>query len=140
MSLLKLAEVEKKLERRADYSVLALLSFIIAFAVSRTFTTISSFGLVPTSGIHIHHFWYGLIMVGIGGWLGICYSDERIKRFATVVFGLGGGLIGDESGMLLVMNPDDYRTVLTYPIVAGFLAFCIIFLLLKRHSQHSGRG
>jgi hypothetical protein len=140
MSLQKLAEVEKKLERRADYSVLALLSFVVAFAVSRIFTIISSFGLEPTSGIYIHHFWYGLIMVGIGGWLGISYSDERTKRFATVIFGLGGGLIGDESGMLLVMNPNDYQTVLTYPIIAGFLAFCIIFLLLKRHSQHSGRG
>jgi hypothetical protein len=140
MSLQKLVEVEKKLERRADYSVLALLSFVIAFAVSRTFTTISSFGLVPTSSINIHHFWYGLIMVGIGGWLGISYNDERTKRFAAVIFGLGGGLIGDESGMLLVMNPNDYRTVLTYPIIAGFLAFCIIFLLLKRHSQDSGGG
>jgi hypothetical protein len=135
-----LAEVEKKLEWRADYSVLALLSFVIAFAVSRAYTTISNFGLEPTSGIPIHHFWYGLIMVGIGGWLGISHSDERTKRFATVIFGLGGGLIGDESGMLLLMNPNDYRTVLTYPTVAGFLAFCIIFLLLKRHSQHSGRG
>lgn len=79
-------------------------------------------------------------MVGIGGWLGISHSDERTKRFATVIFGLGGGLIGDESGMLLIMNPNDYRTVLTYPIVAGFLAFCIIYLLLKRHLQYSGRG
>jgi hypothetical protein len=131
--LQKLAEVE----RRVDYSVLALLSFVVAFAVSRTFTTISSLGLEPTSGIYIHHFWFGLIMVGIGGWLGINYSDERIKRFATVIFGLGGGLIGDESGMLLIMNPNDYLTVLTYPIVAGFLAFCIIFLPLKRHSRHS---
>jgi hypothetical protein len=140
MSLLKLAEVEKKLERRVDYSVLALLSFVVAFAVSRTFTTISGFGLEPTSDIYIHHFWYGLIMVGIGGWLGINYNDERTKRFAAVIFGLGGGLIGDESGMLLTMNPNDYRTVLTYPIVAGFLTFCIIFLLLKKHSQHSGRS
>jgi hypothetical protein len=138
--LQKLAEVEKKRERRADYSVLALLSFVIAFAVARTFTTISNFALEPTSGIRIHHFWYGLIMVGVGGWLGINYNDERTKRFATVIFGLGGGLIGDEFGMLLIMNSNDYRTVLTYPIVAGFLAFCIIFLLLKRHSQHSGRG
>jgi hypothetical protein len=79
-------------------------------------------------------------MVGIGGWFGISYNDERTKRFAAVIFGLGGGFIGDESGMLLVMNPNDYRTVLTYPIIAGFLAFCIIFLLLKRHSQDFGGG
>lgn len=131
----KLFEVERKLERRANYSVLALISFVVAFAVARTFTTFSSASAQLTPDIHFHHYWYGIIMVGIGGWLAINYNNERTNRIAAIFYGTGGGLIGDEVGMLLEMNPNDYRTFITYPIIVGFLAFCLMFLLFKRHSK-----
>jgi uncharacterized membrane protein YeiH len=131
----RLVEVEKKIERRANYSVLALISFIAAFAVARTFTSLSGFHFQVTSDIHFHHYWYGIIMVGIGGWLGINYNDERINRIAAIIYGTGGGLIGDEVGMLLEMNPLHYWTIITYPIVVGFLAFCLLALLFRKHTD-----
>jgi len=72
-------------------------------------------------------------MVAIGGWLGISYNDERIDRLAAVIFGAGGGLIGDEAGLLLTF--ENYWTGLTYTIIIVFLAFAFILILMARYSK-----
>ncbi|HML02489.1 MAG TPA: hypothetical protein VK487_03845, partial [Candidatus Bathyarchaeia archaeon] len=51
-------------------------------------------------GLHIHHFWFGLVLLVVGGWLGISYENERIDRVAAILFGAGGGLVADEVGLL----------------------------------------
>ena len=124
---------DTKIKRRPNLSVLALISFIASFAIARTFTTLSPETVWLTGTLHIHHFWYGLLMVAIGGWLGISYNDERIDRLAAVIFGAGGGLIGDEAGLLLTF--ENYWTGLTYTIIIVFLAFAFILILMARYSK-----
>ena len=124
---------DSKIERRPNLSVLALISFIASFAIARTFTTLGPETILLAGNLHIHHFWYGILMMAIGGWLGISYSDERIDRLAAVVFGAGGGLIGDEAGLLLTF--ENYWTGLTYTIVISFLAFAFILILIARYSK-----
>jgi hypothetical protein len=72
-------------------------------------------------------------MIGIGGWLGISYKGERIDRLAAVIFGAGGGLVGDEAGLLLTF--ENYWTGLTYTILTGFLAFSFLLILVVRYSK-----
>lgn len=122
-----------KVGRKPNLSALALVSFIASFVIARAFTTLSPRTVVITYGVHIHHFWYGLIMLAIGGWLGISYSDERIDRLAAILFGSGGGIIGDEAGLLLTMG--DYWTNLTYTVVITFLALVSVTTLLLRYSN-----
>lgn len=86
-----------------------------------------------TGSLHIHHFWFGILMMAIGGWLGISYNDERIDRLAAVIFGAGGGLIGDEAGLLLTF--ENYWTGLTYTIITGFLAVAFILVLIAKYSK-----
>jgi hypothetical protein len=109
------------------------VSFVGSFIIARAFTTLSSKTVIVTGGIHIHHFWYGLIMLAVGGWLGISYHDERIDRLAAILFGAGGGIIGDETGLILTM--EDYWTMLTYTVVITFLAIISITILLIRYSN-----
>lgn len=125
--------VSEKIGRKPGYSVLALTSFIASFVIARTFTTLSPNTVIITGGIHVHHFWYGLIMLAIGGWLGISYADERIDRMAAVLFGAGGGIIGDEVGLLLTFG--DYWTGLTYTVIIAFLAIMSILTLLIRYQK-----
>lgn len=114
------------------FSILALIAFIASFAIARTFTTFyPSIVIVTASGIHIHHFWYGLILLAVGGWLGIINQTERIDQLAAVLYGAGGGLIADEFGLLLTFG--DYWTNLTYSIVGMFLAFLFLVGLLVEH-------
>lgn len=122
-----------KTKRRPTLSVLALISFIASFAIARTFTTLSPNTILLTGNLHIHHFWYGILMLAIGGWLGISYSDARTDRLAAVIFGAGGGLIGDEAGLLLTF--ENYWTGLTYTILTGFLAIAFILILIAKYSR-----
>jgi hypothetical protein len=124
--------VEKPV-RRANLSLLALASFIASFGIARTFTAISPDVVLVGGGVHIHHFWYGIIMLAIGGWLGISYNEERIDRLAAVIYGAGGGLIGDEVGLLLTFG--NYWTGMTYTIIVIFLGFASAFILFKRYSK-----
>ena len=117
--------------RRVSLTLLGLVSFVISFAIARIFTTIRRSIVLRIAGFHIHHFWYGTILVAIGLWLAMRYKEERITRPAVVLIGSGGGLIGDEVGLLLTGN---YWTGITYTIVVFFIAFISTVLLFKRYS------
>jgi hypothetical protein len=122
---------KRKPAGRVSLTLLALISFVISFAIARTFTTIRRGIVLRVAGFHIHHFWYGTILVAIGLWLAIRYKEERIARPAVVLIGSGGGLIGDEVGLLLTGN---YWTGITYTIVVFFIAFISAVLLFKKYS------
>jgi uncharacterized membrane protein len=74
-----------------------------------------------------------LALLVVGGWLGINYSDDYIERIAAIIFGVGGGLVGDEIGLLLTFG--DYYSELTYTFVIALLAFSFMATLFKRHCK-----
>ena len=123
----------ERIKERPNLSMLALISFIASFAVARTFTTLYPNIYLTGGGYHIHHFWIGLAMLAIGGWLGISYENERINRLAAILFGAGGGIIGDEVGLLLTFG--DYWTEITYTFVIVFLTLISIAILFTRYSK-----
>jgi len=122
----------EKIKERPNLSVLALVSFLASFMIARVFTTLNPSTVLITGGYHIHHYWYGLIILAIGGWLGISYENERINRVAAILYCAGGGIIGDEVGLLLT---SEYWTGITYTFMTIFLAFASILILLFRFSR-----
>jgi hypothetical protein len=66
-------------------------------------------------------------MLASAGWLGIVSTIPTCRRIYALVFGLGGGLIGDEVGLLLTMG--NYYSELTYVFGVGFLAVASLGLL-----------
>jgi hypothetical protein len=98
------------------------------FFGARIFTTLSPHTVVVTDGIHFHHFWYGLAMLAIAGGVGIGSLLPTHRRVCALVFGLGGGLIGDEVGLLLTFG--NYYSQLTYVFVIGVIGGAAICLLL----------
>jgi len=118
---------------RPHLSILALISFIASFVIARIYTTLNPDIVLIGGGFHIHHFWYGLAMLAMGGWLGISYHSERIDRVAAILFGAGGGLIGDEVGLLLTFG--NYWTEITYTFVIIFLTFASMLTLLSKYSK-----
>jgi hypothetical protein len=112
---------------------LGLLAFVAGFFGARIFTTISPHTWVVMSGIHFHHFWYGLAMLGIAGWLGIISTLPTHRRVYALVFGLGGGLIGDEIGLLLTFG--NYYSELTYVFIIGFISITTLSLLFINYKD-----
>ena len=121
---------------RESLTLLGLISFVIAFAIARTFTTLHRTMILKIHGFHLHHFWYGAVFISIGVCLLLAFKEERIVRPAIVLIGSGGGLVGDETGLLLTGN---YWTGITYTIVIFFLAFVSILLLFMRYSSKISR-
>ncbi|MBE0478461.1 hypothetical protein IBX65_04995 [Candidatus Aerophobetes bacterium] len=74
-------------------------------------------------GIHIHHFFYGFILLCIGGWLALNYGQKIMRKIAAILYGLGLGFFLDEIGFLLTWG--EYWSSLTYAIV---LLTSVIFL------------
>jgi hypothetical protein len=112
---------------------LALGSFICSFAAARTFTTFYANVVLVRGHIHVHHFWYGLVLLVLGGWLGISYDSERVSRVAAILFGVGGGLIGDEVGLLATWG--NYWTEITYTFVIIIVALASMIILVSMYHE-----
>jgi hypothetical protein len=123
----------KQFEARVHLATVALVSFISSFLVARTFTTFFPSQVIITSGIHIHHFWFGIIRLAVGGWLGINYRHKDIEIAAAILYGVGGGLIVDEIGLLLTFG--DYWTGLTWVILVVMLAVISVLILFTRYRK-----
>ena len=55
------------------------------------------------------------------------------RRIAAIIFGVGGGLVGDEIGLLVTFG--NYYSELTYTFVISLLVFAFMATLFKRHGQ-----
>ena len=123
----------KRFQPRAHLATAALLSFIASFVAARTFTTFFPSTVFISGGIHIHHFWYGLALLAVGGWLGISYSNKETDLVAAILYGAGGGLIVDEVGLLLTFG--NYWTGLTFSVLVVLLAFASVLILINAYKR-----
>lgn len=117
---------------KPNLSFIILAFFLVSFAIARVFTAFFPSTVLMIQGFHIHHFWYGLALLAIGGWLGINYQDDYTERIAAIIFGIGGGLVGDEIGLLITFG--DYYSELTYTFLVSLIAFAFLVTLLRKHS------
>ena len=113
--------------------------FVFGFFGARLFATLNpTVTLVDShSGIHFHHFWYGLVLIIASGWLGIATIEDHLQRNLALVFGLGVGLVGDEVGLLLTFG--DYRSELTlwfFVGAVGFISLISLLLGFRKQIEH----
>jgi hypothetical protein len=116
---------------RPALSFIGLLSFVTSFFGSRLFATLNPTIVIQQQGIHFHHFWYGIALMGVAGWLAITWKSERLDRVYAVMYGLGAGFIGDEVGLLLTFG--NYQSELTFVFFIGVISASILLLLILRY-------
>ena len=59
--------------------------------------------------MHIHHFNYGLIIIGLVGVLAMVPATRQALRLLSFGFGVGVGLLVDEFALFWNLNPDYYQ-------------------------------
>jgi hypothetical protein len=123
--------------RRLSFSVRVLAAFIMAFAIARVFTTLYPEVVIVHGGFHLHHFWLGIVLMIAGSWTLFAYNDERMRGIAATLIGAGGGLVGDEIGLLAFGN---YQAAITYTIIIGFTASASLAILIARYSRVISRN
>jgi hypothetical protein len=116
---------------RHGLTFIATLAFLASFFGSRLFATLFPTTVLIQSGIHFHHFLYGLALISAAGWMGIAWRNERLYRLYAVLYGLGAGFVGDEIGLLLTFG--NYESELTYLFLVGAISFIIIVTILLRY-------
>jgi len=124
----------KGFQPRAHLALLALISFALSFMAARIFTYFYPSVVLVSGGVHIHHFWFGVILLAVGGWLGISYSQKEIDRIAALIYGVGGGLIADEVGLLLTFG--NYYSELTWTFMVILLSFIFALVLFNKYHQN----
>ncbi len=118
---------------RIYLATIALASFVLAFVLARVFSFLFPSLVLIGAGVHIHHFWFGIVFLAVGGWLGISYNHKEIDMAAAIIYGVGGGLIADEVGLLLTFG--DYWSNLTWTFVIVLLAIASVLILVGKYRQ-----
>lgn len=98
-------------QQQVDYRRQAALLMWVAFIATFIFLRVLTFGIryhllpvknvVTSSGLHIHHFVWGILILLIVGFLGITLWSERLHPWLALVFGIGAALVIDEYALWL---------------------------------------
>jgi hypothetical protein len=91
------------------------------------------FALVPGNDpnpMHIHHFNYGLFLIGCVGLVSLFPFARRFLRPLALLFGIGAGLVFDEFALFWNLNPE-YSQELSI-IAAGLAAALLVQLIYFR--------
>jgi len=142
---MKLGRVYKEyiLEREKEVFFWAFIAFEVSIIVSRAIVLDvekgkAIFSYLYIKGYHIHHFYYGILLLIASNWLTLIRYKKLYRRIskvlASIMFGGGLGLIIDEFGLLLTMEfgikgnywaPQSYYAIGT---VSFILLGCLLFL------------
>ena len=98
-------------QQHVDYRREAALLMWVAFIATFVFLRLLTFGIryhllpvknvVTSSGLHIHHFVWGILILLIVGFLGITIWSERLHPWLATIFGIGAALVIDEYALWL---------------------------------------
>ena len=134
-----------------QYPFLISLSFLVSFIFIRLavllagsaeseFAQAAKAGSLPETnfyigsniilfGYHIHHFYFGILLICFAAWIAIVGSTLFTKKHAAIMYGAGLGLFLDEIGLLLTWG--DYYSSLSYSVGLFVLAIFLNFLFLR---------
>ncbi|MFJ5223862.1 hypothetical protein [Streptomyces sp. NPDC088400] len=137
-------------------TLLALASFVLTFALTRTVTRLIRAGKGPfrnisTGGTHIHHVVPGVVLTVIGGFGAVGSGRHGVTAsVCAVIFGLGAGLVLDEFALILHLHDvywtEQGRQSVEVVVLAAALALLVLsgFSPLDVNSltpeQEQGRG
>ena len=87
--------------RRLITPFVVFVAFLISFAITRAVAYLLPSVNLIIGRYHIHHFYYGIILMLASNWIALVSDRPRLRLFAAVLFGVGLGIIADEIGLLL---------------------------------------
>ncbi len=122
-------EIMKELShRRREVPFLVWFFSIIGFYGARLFVLIFPEVNLIISEFHIHHFYYGVILIVLAGALALTFKGIRLARSSAILYGLGLGITFDEIGLFLTEG--NYWADITYVIFYTFLALSLVLFFL----------
>ncbi|AMW10037.1 hypothetical protein A4E84_11240 [Streptomyces qaidamensis] len=118
--------------------LLALVSFVLTFVITRGITRLIRAGKGPfrnisgSGGVHVHHVVPGVILTIIGGFGAVAGGQYGFgSALAAVIFGIGAGLVLDEFALVLHLadvywTPDGRKSVEMVVLTASLVGLLLI--------------
>lgn len=109
-----------------------LIAFLLSFAVARAWSLGIGNGIY-FEGFHIHHFYFGMLVLTVGGLLGLLSVRKSNRRVAAALMGIGMGLFADEIGLLLNCTTDNRICSYAFPDsldIIGTISLTIVLVLI----------
>jgi hypothetical protein len=114
----------------------ALATFLLTFALLRAITAIIHFQLFPhgpfrdlvtASGLHIHHLFWGILLLMITGFMALATRDPKWHLGIALVFGVALALTLDEFALWLRLadvywSPEGLESLKAAAVAAALLA------------------
>jgi hypothetical protein len=119
-----------KLDLSRQVAFRALVAFIIVFAFLRALTYVIHYQILPIhnlvtkSGLHIHHLFWGILLLMVVGFTALATRDPKWHLRIALLFGIALALTLDEFAMWLRLadvywEPAGKRESLTAAFIAG---------------------
>ncbi|MFW5902426.1 MAG: hypothetical protein ACOCTT_00900 [archaeon] len=119
-------------EKKGETPFIIFTSFLASFLASRIYVYFFTPGftgrdIFPFEQYMIHHFYYGIALIIIAGWISIVHKNRSLNRLSALFYGLGLGIFFDEIGFLLTYFTD-YWSGITYTIVIIISSLMLNFI------------
>ena len=114
--------------------LLLLLSFLLAFALTRLYTRLArrhGWGSGRLGDTHVHHMVPGIVLVLVGGLIAFStYTNPAIVDLAAIAFGAGAALVLDEFALVFHLEDVYWEDEGRQSVVATVLGAAVIVLML----------
>lgn len=115
-------------------------SFLIAFTASRAIVVAAGESKPSLElwvwNYHVHHFFFGLLLLSISGWISLVESQKKYKKISAMLYGGGLGLLIDEIGLLLTWG--NYWATQSY-IFSVTVIFIFLSIILYEYNRERKR-
>ncbi len=85
-------------------------------------------------GYHIHHFYFGMVVLSIGGLIALLTNHKVVLRISSMLIGTGMGLFTDEIGLLLNCTSTNRQCIYYFPdtfdIIGSITLAIVSFMIL----------
>ncbi len=127
----------RELSLRRQIAIRALCSFLLTFGIARGYTYSVHYHLLPLrdvvtpSGLHIHHLFWGILLLIVVGFGALSSRDPRRHLHLAVVYGVALALTLDEFALWLRLadvywSPEGRESVEAVAVAASVLALMAV--------------
>ena len=116
-------------------AIRALVTFVIAFVILRALTAVIHFELFPhgpfrdlvtKSGLHIHHLFWGILLLMLTGFVALATRAEKWHLRIAIIFGIALALTLDEFALWLRLADVYWSSEGIESIKAGAVAAALL--------------
>lgn len=119
-------------EKKKQLLQLILIAFLVSFGVVRVYSVWVGKSIF-FHGFQIHHFYFGMLILSVGGVIALLSDDRRVTQFASILVGIGIGLFADEIGLLLNCTTLTRQCTYAFPDsmdIIGTITLVFILILI----------